>query len=161
MPDFNPTAYAAERGLEDTKAANATTQATGQILMLINGGAATATLTFAAAGSPPIQIDSMVLGSSLILFALGVVYATRYMGFQGKRLENWSYYWSATANIWSQEEGAAARQRANDLDKKVGFAFRVSIVSFVMGVSDLGLYIILQRAIPLIRGSYPTIYLWF
>ncbi|MCJ2070987.1 hypothetical protein MKK75_19705 [Methylobacterium sp. J-030] len=161
MAEFDKTAYAAERGLEDTKAANATTQATGQILILINGGASTATLTFAAAGSPPIRIDQLVLGSSLILFALGVIYATKYMGYQGRRLEDWSTYWSARAGMWPDEMGASARDRANDLDKKVGFAFRVSVISFVLGVTFLGLDIILQPIVSLIKVSYPTTHFWF
>ena len=161
MSEFNPRTYAASRGLEDAKAANAATQATGQSLIIINGGAATATLTFAAAGSPPVRIETIVIGISLIFFALGVVFAANYMGYQGRRLEHWSQYWDARAEIWDKTVEANSRQSANDLDKKVGFAFRWSVRCFVIGIGTLGLSIIKDQIFHSLKESYPTAHFWF
>lgn len=133
--------YAAGRGLEDAKAANALTQATGQTLVLINGGAATATLTFfaatyAAAKQAPVSISISVtiLACSLLCFAIGVTSGACVLGFQGMAVQLWSQYWDSMAGIDDGAKRECYAYRGHSYNVKVGVSFTISVTAFVLGI---------------------------
>jgi hypothetical protein len=89
--------FAAQRSHEDAKAANALFQAAGQAVILINGGASTAILAFAAADKAVIRITPLALGWALAFFTFGVVAGALVIFFQGRSAQWYLVHWERRA----------------------------------------------------------------
>ena len=128
---------AAQRSHEDAKAANALFQAAGQAAILINGGASTAILAFAAADKAVIRITASALACSLVWFAVGVVAGAFVIAFQAASVQRYVIHWEGTALGYADNVTKRANARGRVWGFATQIAFVISVLCFLAGAIGL------------------------
>lgn len=106
--------FAAERSHKDAAVANDHGRAAGQALILINGGAATATIALLAAVKDSPALKSLIAAApmSLIGYAVGAACGALMMYCMNRALDNWNTYWRTF--LWSQRRSTIRRRVARE-----------------------------------------------
>ncbi len=137
--------FAEERSHRDSGIANEHARATGQAIILINGGAATAILAFLAKD----KLDASVLRMApwcLIGYALGVI-AGAFMLFSSIRsLEEYSMYWRLIIHPDDTGKSITRRKIAWIYQLSVRLSFIISVLAFFY--SSCFLAYVLTKSIP-------------
>jgi hypothetical protein len=128
---------AAERSHEDAKAANALFQAAGQAIILINGGASTAILAFAAADKGVIRITAGALALSLVFFGVGVLTGALAIAFHGESVHQYMMHWEFHALGRTADEIKTPLKRGDHWGRAARWAFLISAASFMVGAGVL------------------------
>jgi hypothetical protein len=135
--------FAGTRSHQDAAAANEHTRLLDQWILVINGAAATAILTFTSTNFAK-SVVWPLLFTSLSLFAFGAFFGASAMRAHSRALYDWLYFWSVRAGVSDYDEPpdkedigrarAAAYQKAAIHD----WFYRLSIWCFLLGCLSFG-----------------------
>lgn len=120
--------YAATRAHQDTKDANALGRAAAQAAMVINGGAATASLAFISNPSNAYRVSD-VIGYALGGYALGV-------SFGAATLLTLTYFLDFCAEYWENERFGSSSQKSDT------FSYRWATISTALCLGALACFVI-------------------
>jgi hypothetical protein len=140
--------FAAQRSHQDVAAANEHTKSLDQWILVLNGAAATATLTFISSRTVMSIRWPILVFASLGFFAIGAAFGAAAMRAHSRALYEWLYFWSLRAGI-SDDQNADeeeiktkiipaykdAMKRATQHD----LYYRMCIISFLFGCLCFGI----------------------
>jgi hypothetical protein len=122
--------FAIERSHKDADASNATARATGQAIILINGGAATAVLAFLS--KDHVNVYALQTASiCLVGYVVGVLAGVCMLFCSTRYLDYYSYRWRITAGLEPTIDAEKNRKLAFMWWKAMRNYFYFSVLLFV------------------------------